>query len=88
GDTLLALITDRNSINERGDTVREISLWIKRRDESDWEKRQRLLEIPQEVDFGYPWGTTLSDGSEFVVYYAGQSRGVSDLYFFRLVDLV
>ncbi len=85
--TLLALITDRAGTDEQGNIVRKITLWIKRGDESDWEEQVKLLEIPQKIDFGYPWGVTLSDGSEFVVYYAGQSNGVSDLYSFRLVDL-
>ena len=84
----MALITDRNSIDQQGNTVGEITLWIKRRDKNVWEKQDRLLEIPQgkqRIDFGYPWGATMSDGSEFIVYYAGRSNGVANLYSFRLL---
>jgi len=87
GGTLLALITDRASTDEQGNTVGEITLWIKRKDKLGWEKRDKLLEIPRGFDFGYPWGATTSDGSEFIVYYAGRSNGVANLYSFRLLDL-
>ena len=73
---LYALQTQRGKNNQ-------IHLWKANAsadaDGLQWEHLDKIIEVPTDQDFGYPWMTYLGDGKWFLVYYAGRKVGSNSI---------
>jgi len=72
---LYALQTQRGKNNQ-------VHLWKAdaNADELKWEHVDRVVEVPKDQDFGYPWMTPLGDGKWILVYYAGEKVGPNSIW--------
>lgn len=65
--------------SERG-KKHQIHLWKASAAYLDWEPVTKIVEVPNDEDFSYPWMTPLGDGKWFLVYYSGEKEGANSIW--------
>ncbi|MAS96132.1 MAG: hypothetical protein CMO55_23265 [Verrucomicrobiales bacterium] len=65
--------------SERGEK-HQIHLWKATASDLKWEVVTKVVEVPNDKDFSYPWMTPLGDGKWFLVYYSGEKVGANSIW--------
>jgi hypothetical protein len=79
---LLAFVSERHESSDNSELRGRITLWSAEAKKLVWEEVGEVVSFPKNGgnDITYPWMTSLGNNQWYVVFYAGETRGPSNIY--------